>query len=69
MTNKKLSFPNLEIMGNFGHFKPFELVDIYVGTPYTESFKESGEEKHVIVWNDKNDKITCKNDKRSSIEY
>ena len=30
MTDKKLSFPNLEIMGNFGHFKPFELVDIYV---------------------------------------
>ena len=33
MDNKKeknLNFPNLELMGNWGHFKPFELVDIYV---------------------------------------
>ena len=27
---KNLNFPNLEIMGNFGYYKPFELVDIYV---------------------------------------
>ena len=27
---KNLNFPDLEIMGNFGYYKPFELVDIYV---------------------------------------
>jgi len=29
-SENNLNFPNLELMGNWGHYKPFELVDIYV---------------------------------------
>jgi predicted phosphodiesterase len=30
---------------------------VYVGTPYTESFKESGDEKSVIIYDDSTDKM------------